>query len=221
MGAIPGKEADPVRDKRAENTVRDYPRYSQARLRGMTLLELLIATALVAVAALVVAQAFAAGIRVWSRASQLGGHYADAVLALEHLQQDVRNTLPSRQVSFRGGQTWIEIPSLIPEAGNAGTGEQPGLVRYDYDATGLRLDRVLTPCGVGASDGVRRETVAGGVRAISFSYAGRSEGINSALAWGQAWEGQTNNPVAVKVMWRGQQGEEAFEFERTVALPGR
>ena len=87
----------------------------EARKGGMTLLELLIATALVAVAALVVAQAFAAGVRVWSRASQLNGHYADSVLALEQWQQELRNTLPCRQTSFRGRQTWMELPALIAE----------------------------------------------------------------------------------------------------------
>lgn len=189
---------------------------------GMTLLELLIATALAAVAALVVAQAFAAGVRVWSRANQLSGHYADAVLALEGLQQDLRNTLPSRQVSFRGGQTWIEIPALIPLAGRSGSGDQPGVIRYEYDATSQKLERLSTPHMVGgAAEVARREDVAGGVKSVSFSYAGLSGGSGSALAWERGWEGRTNTPVAVKVMWRGQQGEAPFEFEQTVVLPVR
>jgi prepilin-type N-terminal cleavage/methylation domain-containing protein len=192
-----------------------------ARKGGMTLLELLIATALVAVAALVVAQAFAAGVRVWSRASQLSGHYADSVLALEQWQQELRNTLPCRRTSFRGGRTWMEIPALIAEPGKGGPGSQPGLIRYEFDVAGQKLERVPTLCVSGASDAVRRETVAGGVKSIEFSYAGRSGGGGSALEWEQAWEGRTNTPVAVKVMWRGQQGEEPFEFERTVALPVR
>lgn len=192
------------------------------RRGGMTLLELLIATALVAVASLVVAQAFAAGVRVWSRANQLSGHYADAVLALELLQQDVRNTLPCRQVSFRGGQNWVEIPALIAGDGKGSHGDQPGVIRYEYDATGQRLERRSTSYVVGdAAEVARREDVAGGVKSVSFSYAGRSGGSGSALTWERAWEGRTNTPVAVKVMWRGQQGEDPFEFERTVALPVR
>ena len=193
----------------------------EARKGGMTLLELLIATALVAVAALVVAQAFAAGVRVWSRASQLSGHYADSVLALEQWKQELRNTLPCRQASFRGGQTWMEIPALIAETGKDASGGQPGLIRYEFDVAGQKLERLPTLCVRGASEAVRRETVAGGVKSIAFSYAGRSGGSGSALVWEQVWEGRTNTPVAVKVMWRGQQGEEPFEFERTVALPVR
>lgn len=193
----------------------------QERRVGMTLLELLIATALVAVAALVVAQAFAAGVRVWHRSSQLGGHYADAVLALELLQQDVRNTLPSRQAAFRGGATWVEIPALVMAAGKDEGGGQPGLIRYDFDSAGQKLDRVLTSSDVLAPGVSRRAVVAGGVKSMTFLYVERGEAAGGSVVWTRAWEGRTNNPAAVKVMWRGQQGENAFEFERTVSLPVR
>jgi prepilin-type N-terminal cleavage/methylation domain-containing protein len=189
---------------------------TRTRADGMTLLELLIATALVAVAMLVVAQAFAAGIRVWSRASQLAGNYADSVIALETFQRDVRNTISCRLNAFRGGEVWLEIPSLIV---GAGIDDQPGLIRYDFDVAGQKLDRVLKPCDVLVPGVMRRETLAGGVKEISFLYAERGESSGSALVWGRTWEGRTNNPAAVKVIWRGQQGEELFEFERTVSLP--
>lgn len=188
---------------------------------GMTLLELLIATALVAVAALVVAQAFAAGVRVWYRASQLGGGYADAVIALETFQQDVRNTLPCRLTAFRGGETWLEIPTLIIDAGKDGGVEQPGLIRYEFDGIGKKLERVEKPCDDATPGVLRRETVAGGVNTVTFLYAEREGGPGASVVWDRAWEGRTNNPVAVKVMWRGQQGEEIFEFERSVSLPGK
>lgn len=188
--------------------------------RGMTLLELLIAAALVAVAALVVAQAFAAGFRVWSRASRLGGNYADSVLAMESLQQDLRNTVPCRKAAFCGEGVWVEIPSLINQAGKDETGRQPGLVRYQYDVAGKKLDRVTTAYDLTMPDVLRRETVAGGIKSLTFLFAERA-GASAELVWGRAWEGRTNNPVAVKVMWTAQQGEDTFEFERTVALPVR
>lgn len=189
--------------------------------RGMTLLELLIATALVAVAALVVAQAFAAGVRVWFRASQLAGNYSDAVLAIEQMQQDLRNTFPCRKSEFRGSETWVEIPALITQSGAEGVLEQPGLIRYEFDGAGQKLARVLAPCQVVEPGVPRREAIASGVRSIAFLYADQTGQAGERLEWVRAWDGRTNNPAAVKVLWRGQQGEEVFEFERTVALPGR
>ncbi len=189
---------------------------------GMTILELLIATTLVAVAALVVAQSFAAGFRVWHRASQLGGNYEDALFALEAFQKDIRNTFPCRQTSFRGGGTWVEIPSLLSEAGKDGSGEQLGLIRYEFDIAHQDFERVSSSCEVITTEGVtHRERLASGVKALTLLYAERGGTLSGGVVWSGSWEGRTNNPVAVKVMWRGQQGEEVFDFERTVSLPIR
>lgn len=192
------------------------------RKKGLTLLELVLATALVSVAALVVAQAFAAGFRVWHRASQLGGNYADAVIALETLQQDVRNTTPSRLIAFRGGGTWLEIPSLVPAIDMEVTGDRPGVVRYEFARAGGTLDRVVIPWEAGRGAAVsKREPLAGGVESVAFLYADRAEGDRATGSWMPVWEGRTNNPAAVKVVWNGKQGVERFEFERTVSVPVR
>jgi prepilin-type N-terminal cleavage/methylation domain-containing protein len=189
---------------------------------GMTLLELLIAISLVAVAALVVAQAFAAGLKVWARASQLGGPYAESVMAMEGLQQDIRNTVPSRLATIRGGASWVEIPSLIIQtAEGGGRTEEPGLVRYEFDVTGKKLDRVTSAFEIVAPGTTRRETVAVGIVAVTLSYAEWNGMAGAAWVWGRTWEGRTNNPAAVKVVWSGQQGADAFEFERTILLPVR
>lgn len=189
---------------------------------GLTLLELLLATALVSVAALVVAQAFAAGFRVWQRASQLSGNYADTVIALESLHRDVRNARPCRLCAFRGGPTWLEIPSLLPGGDPQSAGDQPGRVRYEFERAGAKLDRIISPCVEGEPAGVvRRETLAGGVVGLAFHYAERVEGGQTALSWTPAWEGRTNTPAAVKVVWSGKQGVEQFEFERTISVPVR
>ena len=115
----------------------------------------------------------------------------------------------------------MEIPALIIDAGKDGVGEQPGLIRYEFDVAGQKLERVVKPCDDAAQGILRREAVAGGVNAVTFLYAEREEGAGTSVVWDRAWEGRTNNPVAVKVMWRGQQGDEIFEFERTVSLPGK
>lgn len=188
---------------------------------GFTLIELLIAASLIAVAAFLVASAFAAGFRVWQRASQLGGAYADAVVALELFQKDVRNTVPSRLVQFAGGQDWVEIPSIIRVVVRDHDQDQPGAIRYDLGAGSSSLERITRSFPFPDPGRVSHEDMVPSVDEVRFSYADRGVGNQGALMWVTAWAGRTNMPCAVKMTLRIRQGGERFDFERTVPLPCR
>ena len=188
---------------------------------GFTLIELLIAASLIAVAAFVVASAFAAGFRVWQRASQLGGGYADAVVALEIFQKDVRNTVPSRLVKFTGGQGWVEIPSIVMVAMRDHNQDQPGAVRYEFDAVSHSLGRMIRCFPFPDPGRDTREDMVPAVDEVRFSYAERGTGGQGPLIWVTTWTGRTNAPCAVKMTLRIRQGGARFDFERTVPLPCR
>lgn len=186
---------------------------------AFTLIELLVTTALVAVVATVVAGAFAAGVRVWQRASQLGGNHADALIALEQVQKDVANTVPCRRVLFRGGGDWIEIPSIIPVTAARGRQDYPGVIRLEFIAAARRVDRVVKIFPFPDPERETRETLVDGVEMVKLAYGDRGSGGKGALSWSGSWTGPTNSPVAIMMTLRVRQGGERFDFSRTISIP--
>lgn len=184
---------------------------------GFTLLELLVAAALTAVAATVIASAFAAGFRVWQRASATGD--GNAVVVLEQLQKDVCNTAPFRLVPFRGGESWVDIPSLVVMSLQDGNQVQPGVVRYEFNTSARTLDRIIRYYPLPGPEQEKRETLMDSVESVRFAYGERSEaGVGS---WGSIWSGRTNTPGAIKVTLGYKQGVEQIDRERTMVLPCR
>jgi prepilin-type N-terminal cleavage/methylation domain-containing protein len=186
---------------------------------GFTLLELLIAGALIAVAATVIASAFAAGFRVWQRASEKGD--GDAVMTLELMQKDLANTAPFRLVSFQGSQSRIEIPALIQAPAGEGRQEQLGAIRYEFNAASRTLDRVIRWFPLPGADQEKRETLMDSVESVRFAYGDGGAGNGGGVAWGSDWLGRTNTPAAVKVELEFKQGDERIERARTIILPCR
>ena len=182
---------------------------------GFTLLELLVAAALIAVAATVIAGAFAAGFRVWQRASATGD--GDAAVSLEWMQKDLCNTVPCRLVSFQGSENRMEIPSLV----TVGDQVQPGAVRYELNDAAHTLDRITRSYPLPGADIEKRETLMESVDDVRFSYGEWVAGNMGAGVWGSVWSGRTNTPGAVKISLKFKQGEERIERERTIILPCR
>jgi prepilin-type N-terminal cleavage/methylation domain-containing protein len=176
--------------------------------RGFTLLELLVAGALIAVAATVVAGAFAAGFRVWQRASQQGGGYEDAVIALELIQKDIRNTEPFRLIPFKGSESGLELPSVVSN--------QPGSIQYEFSAASRQLMRVTRIFLIPEGEKEVREVIMDKVESVRFSYGDRGPDGKGALNWAGAWPPGTNTPAAVKVQLRS---PPLIDLERTVVLP--
>lgn len=186
---------------------------------GFTLLELLVAGALIAVVATVVAGAFAAGFRVWQRAVETGDE--EAVVTLELMQKDLRNTVPFRLIPFQGSQTRVEIPALVvaPVGGNGR--EQLGSIRYEFGAASHALDRVVRWFPSPEQEQEKRETLMDAVESLRFVYGETGEGSGGGLAWGNDWIGRTNIPAAVKVEMQFKTGGERIDRERTIILPCR
>ncbi len=186
--------------------------------RGFTLLELVVAAALVAVAAVVVAGAFAAGLRVFERARQFGRR-GDSVLAMEIMKKDLRNAAPSRLGGFRGGGAWVEIPLVVRWPEGPGGEAYPGFVRYEEGRTGLTLDRVTTVYVLPDKPEQVRETLMGALVSMRFSFADAGPDRQSSVSWLADWANPTNLPAAVKIVIESKQNGELLETSRTVVIP--
>ncbi len=184
--------------------------------RGFTMLELLVAVALTAVMITVVAGAFAAGLRVWQRASQQGGTYQDAVMALEWIQKDICNTVPFRLVPFRGSDSRVEIPSIVAVSRPEGRQDQPGSIRYEFSAATRRLERVTRTFSIPEGEKEVREVILGKVESIRFSYADRGPDGKGPLSWAGIWPPGTNTPIAINLHLHS---PPSVDFERIMVMP--
>jgi len=184
---------------------------------GFTLVELLVATALTAVVAVVIASAFAAGFQVWKRVGREG--MDNAVIVLEMIQKDLNNTQPCRLVPFKGGSEWVEIPTVISVPVTGGNQDQPGVVRYEFDSSSHGLQHVTRLLFIPGSESEKRETLLNDVGSITFSYGEAADGGTGVGAWESDWAGRTNTPRAVKVEMELRQGEDRIDLERIMVLP--
>lgn len=186
---------------------------------GFSLIELLIAVTLIAATAAVVAMAFAAGLRVYDRARQLGGPYGGALVAQEVMQRDLRNTVLTRLTVFRGETSWAEIPSVIRRQAPDDVGEYLGMIRYEYIRDTRSLDRVAVLYLAPDRTEQRRETLVTGLEGIELTYGESGAAQSSGEAWRDSWTSRTNLPVAVRIAMRITQDGEQRELRQTVAMP--
>lgn len=183
-------------------------------------MELLIGAALVVVVAGVVAGAFAAGFRVWQRAVRPGD--GEAILALELIARDIRNTVPFRLEPFKGKANAIDIPSLVTTPLRDGTeGVLPGMVGYEFNSASRTLDRITRLFPLPDPERTRRETVMEAVEAVRVAYGEAGAQDGSGAVWSPDWQGRTNTPVAVKVELEFITGGTRLERERVILLPCR
>lgn len=185
--------------------------------RGFTLLELLIVTAIVAVASAVVLGGFAAGIRVWERAREFSGPRTTTRLAMAVVRKDLRNMISCRAAIFKGGSSWVEFPSVVSGGGDSPL--WPGTTRYEFvQGMMMRLSQGMDASG---SMPETREVILSGVNTVSFRYGDAGERGQEAVTWAHDWEGRTNVPVAIKVTVQFQEGKEQRELHQTMLLSRR
>lgn len=217
----PGEPSWPYRCRLVEGERPREPRGQRGlgggrKPTGFTLIELLVAAALSALAAVVLAGALAAGLRVWGRATRLGGDYASAVTGLELLRKDLRNSEPHRLQRFEGAATWVEFPAVVTRVDPGGTNAYPGAVRYEFMASGGEIVRVERTYVLPAAESERKEVLMTGVAEVELGYGDRGEAGVAGLQWVTSWSGRTNAPSAVRVRVALRQGE---GFDQTVVLP--
>lgn len=181
---------------------------------GFTLLELLVAAAIVAAASIVVLGGFAAGIRVWERAREFSGREVAARIAMAAVSKDLCNRIPCRVLSFRGSDGWLEIPSVTGEGGAV---PAPGIIRYEFSRGEIRRYAM----GMEGERGAAKveELMLTGVREVSVLYGDAGEDGRDSVTWQREWMGRTNLPVAVRMAVRFPGGEGLREIRKTVILP--
>jgi prepilin-type N-terminal cleavage/methylation domain-containing protein len=175
-----------------------YPVKAKPFGAGFTLIEVMIASVLVALAGLVAYHSYNQGILVWKK-GQENSNQDKAVMVMERISRDLKNTFSFAPVDFSGEDAKISFPALIfkydwtqpdesgePELVSATAESSVPLplitkLTYEYDQNKGELARIeeayaypnLEELKV-ASDGTRKEfnrVIMDNIDVMKFSYA--------------------------------------------------
>lgn len=96
----------------------------------MTLVEVLIVSAIISVLAFSISASFLNGMKVWERSKRVVLE-EDAIIFFEKLQSDLRNAYPYSKIVFEGGEQYFAFPAHLTAPGLE---RQPiGKVEYRFD----------------------------------------------------------------------------------------
>jgi prepilin-type N-terminal cleavage/methylation domain-containing protein len=88
-------------------------RYSLSAEKGFTLIEFMISASILGLIGLAILTTFGSGFSVYERVQAYGGAQAEALLALEELERDVRNMIPVSTIPVEAEADRIAFPVVI------------------------------------------------------------------------------------------------------------
>ena len=170
------------------------------RAQGFTLVEVLVASSLIALVAGTVVATLSSGVTVWQRLQDSGIQDRMTELAFHELRRDLRNVRRFAPIPFNGSYDHFSFPALVdvgePEDGAA---QEIGRLGYYLDARYHRLCRSQQPYRA-----VRRKRLKGtcvsvlsDIDHMRVMYYSVNPGTGE-TAWSPAWSA-TEPPLAVKI----------------------
>lgn len=101
--------------------------------RGFTLVELLLAAALLPVVAFVIYASFSSGARLW-KASQRPSPAEDVQIFFQRTSADFLRCYKSKSLPFEGDSERVSFPGLVEAPPALGGHDSPGQINFFYDA---------------------------------------------------------------------------------------
>jgi len=205
-------------------------RCSLCAKKGFTLIELMMAASILSLIGLAILTTFGAGLRVYERVQSYGGvQAAEALLSLEEIEQNLRNTFPHSAIKFSGDTQSIAFPALIETIEMVGDEEQAvssvGQVSYylsetDEEESILAIERWdYSKATEGAQAGEGRSNTLAFIENIEFSYYFFDE-KSGVYGWKDSWDKEEENfPVGVSIKMTFQDDGRDVQLARTVFIP--
>ena len=173
---------------------------SHAPTRGLTLVELLVTTSLMALVGGAAVSALAGGVRVWERAKALGTQEESVLVAARWIERDLHNVRHSTLVPFEGMyNSWSFGIADRRNRDDAQAPKELGRVGYFLQSHEHVLCRSFVPYQLmhEARLGSHCQSVLEGVSTIRVKYYGVDPERGS-LGWSEHWKAVAP-PLAVRV----------------------
>jgi len=185
---------------------------------AFTLIELIIATVILAVIVVSISSIFSIGIKAWRRGNE--GHELQKVrIALLKIQKELRNSFFFSKIAFKGASSEITFSLSIPEDNT----EKIYIITYRMDEnkdTGaknlVREKRLFTENPQDEKETIKEPVFS--VRSIAFKYAYKLKDGSNGFEWQDSWpESQQGIPRAVKISFQLDSGDEIYN--KTIFIP--
>jgi prepilin-type N-terminal cleavage/methylation domain-containing protein len=211
--------------------------------KGFTLVELMIAASILGMIALAILSSFDAGLRAFAHVQSFGGTQVEALLAIDRIERDLRNTFRLSGINFDGGAKEISFPAVVRRLDEEDNERVSlGRITYRFDSSQKALivkeeDYSLAIAGGGGEaieDSAqpkvpRSEQTAPEILAFIedlhfdyYFYRKGTEGDKETVdyGWKASWAGKDDGfPRGVKVEVVFKNGQEERSLARTVFIP--
>jgi len=185
---------------------------------AFTLIELIIATAILAVIVVSISSTFSIGIKAWRRGNE-GHEFQKVRIALLKIQKELRNSFFFSKIAFKGTSSEITFSLAIPEDNT----EKIYIITYRMDEnkdTGaknlVREKRLFSENPQDEKETIKEPVFS--VRSIAFKYAYKLKDDSNGFEWQDSWpESQQGIPRAVKISFQLDSGDEIYN--KTIFIP--
>jgi hypothetical protein len=192
----------------------------KATRKSLTLMEILITTAILSLVGVAIYSTFANGLAIWKRANIINRGGNNLRLALEKINSEIRNTYNFSQIPFEGKREFISFPALIQ--GEKDLRYRPGQISYIFDpGEGALFKEKKSYSQIYQDKPVKRELAIEGLKDIIFSFC-YLDSVSETYRWKDDWnpEEQDSLPKAVKIEFILEKGSgKKSEFIRTIVIP--
>ncbi len=187
----------------------------KTRPKGMTFVELLIVTALLAVIALTLYSVFASGVKIWEIVNTSISE-EEVNIFFSKLSQDLKNSFRFKGTDFLGKEESVAFSSIVKSQrmGIATVGQ----VIYAYKPSGEEIVREERDFShIYDEDEGEITDKMSGVESAAFQYRYYSSEIEE-YVWVDEWEKEAL-PLTVRIELELNDGRETRKFTRTIDIP--
>ena len=189
----------------------------KTRCCAFSLIELVVVLLIMGTVGSVVVACFMGGVRAYERARDFGRGEADACLAFERLERDLKNAVAVPGISFEGNLSNMRFATISSAPGAAADDEIDVEVVQYGERVGDGIVRLAESLGETSAESNPGEAILPRDTSMRLGYYGSDQGKGKST-WVETWQSTSNLPRQVRIRLSGG-ALEPVELERIVIIP--